>query len=198
VVCEEGEVELRWDWLENGDDLATEASVFGNPNGDRFYAVWNQELPTTEVDEHGETIFTNMDSEFRRIFYNFYTDVAPTASLEYVSDYALDISLGESVILIGSGRDWDHMGSTEVNPRWYDGNGNDFCKLDEIDDEGNEIYECEQEIELKAGDQLGEGMNHVHFRVKDNEGRWSNEVTVDIFVAEHLYQVRLPAIQVGY
>ncbi len=30
--------------------------------------------------KHGEEIYTNMDSQFRRIFFNFNTDVAPTAS----------------------------------------------------------------------------------------------------------------------
>ena len=78
VVCDEGEVELRWDWLENGTELATEASVFGNPNGDRFYAVWNQELPM--IDDHG-AISTDMDIEFRRIFYNLGdVDAYPTTT----------------------------------------------------------------------------------------------------------------------
>ena len=68
-ICDEGETDYRWDWLENHDEWATEASVYGNPSGDRFYAVWNQELP---VDVEHE-IFTDMDTEFRRIFYNLTT-----------------------------------------------------------------------------------------------------------------------------
>ena len=72
------DTDLRWDWLENGDDWATEASVYGNPSGDRFYAVWNQELP---VDVENE-IYTDMDTEFRRIFYNLTdTDTTPSATI---------------------------------------------------------------------------------------------------------------------
>ena len=77
--CDDGEPELRWDWLEHGPDLATEASVYGNPSGDRFYAVWNQELPTGEVDDHGEEVYTDMDTEYRRILAIW--DVCTVASL---------------------------------------------------------------------------------------------------------------------
>ena len=40
----DAETDLRWDWLEHGPELAEEASVYGSVSGDRFYAVWNQEL----------------------------------------------------------------------------------------------------------------------------------------------------------
>ena len=39
------------------------------------------------------------------------------------------------------------------------------------------------------------GMTRIKFKVQDGEGNWSLESYVDIFVAEHLYQVRLPMIQ---
>ena len=58
----------RWDWLEHGDEISEEASVFGNPDGSKFYAVWTQEL---EVDDD---VFTDMDVEFRRIFFNLTGD----------------------------------------------------------------------------------------------------------------------------
>jgi hypothetical protein len=139
-----------------------------------------------------------MDSTFRRIFFNLFTEVAPTASLEYVSSYALDISLGESVTLIASGRDLDRIGPNQVHFGWFNGDGTPFCKIDEVTDDGEVIWECEQEEELRAGTDLPRGLNRVKLKVMDNEGVWSEEVSVDIFVAEHLHQVHLPAIQVGY
>jgi hypothetical protein len=192
VVCDEGVVELRWDWLENGDDLATEASVFGNPNGDRFYAVWNQELPIG-VDDHGETISTDMDSEFRRIFYNLFTEVAPTASIVYASDTILSVADGDVLTLVGFGRDFDRQGE---GPQiqgydWFDDKGAIHCKIDDYDDDGNPVYECEKEIEIKAGN-IEQGHRTVHLRVKDNEGHWSKSDQIEIWVVEDLHQLYLP------
>ena len=67
ATCATDEIDFRWDWLENGADLATEASVYGNPSGDRFYAVWNQELPIGATTTRSTPTWT---AEFRRIFYN--------------------------------------------------------------------------------------------------------------------------------
>ncbi len=102
VVCEEGEVELRWDWLENGDDL-----------GYRGQRVWQPErrqvLRRVEpgavigVDENGEEIYTNMDTQFRRIFYNLgYVDTTPSAAILYISDSVVAHTRGGDLVLAGS------------------------------------------------------------------------------------------------
>ena len=192
VVCDEGEVELRWDWLENGDDLATEASVFGNSNGDRFYTVWNQELPTGEVDDHGEIISTNMDSEFRRIFFNLFADAAASASIDYVSATILNQELGDVLKIRGSGRDHDHInddGEAISAYAWFDEDrGTKFCEIDckDKDDDGicdlleedpdtdKDVYKvkCTQTLELASRD-MGRGRTKISFAVQDNEGNWS-------------------------
>jgi hypothetical protein len=177
VVCEEGEVELRWDWLENGDDLATEASVYGNPSGDRFYAVWNQELPTGEVDDHGEEVYTNMDTEFRRIFYNLDADAIPSATIYHVSSYALDISQGDELTLMGSGRDFDRMGEGIVEFSW----------ISSIDG----VLGTDSTLIIPASS-LSTGINTISFTARDNEGNWAPNKSVRILVAEELYQVFLP------
>ena len=115
AVCDEGETDLRWDWLENGDDWAVEASVYGNPNGDRFYAVWNQELP---VDVEHE-IFTNMDTEFRRIFYNLTdTDVYPRQRSSTPAPARSASPTGTCSPWSAAGRDYDHIGEGIVAYRW--------------------------------------------------------------------------------
>ena len=43
-MCEEGEVELRFDWLElRKRSQSDDAEIIANPVGDRLYAVWSQE-----------------------------------------------------------------------------------------------------------------------------------------------------------
>ncbi|MFC1996548.1 choice-of-anchor O protein [Chloroflexota bacterium] len=125
VVCDLGETEFRWDWLENGDELATEASVFGNSNGDRFYTVWNQELPL------GDDLYADMDSEFRRIFYNLYMEAAPAAEIAFVSSNVLDLSKEQEVTLIGWARDFDSQGegASILNHMWFDADrGTIYCE----------------------------------------------------------------------
>ena len=220
IVCDEGEVELRWDWLENGDDWATEASVYGNSSGDRFYAVWNQELPINVELE----IFTNMDSEFRRIFYNLYTDAEPTASILYVSSLFLDQSADDVLKLVGHGRDWDSMGegSDIINVKWFDENGAYLCEFEPAeletckdkepedgicdlcedlngnmicDDKEIDAYECEKETEVRAAD-MEPGQHRIHFKAQDNEGVWSRDVAdlnvITVIVAEEVSHIFLP------
>lgn len=178
VVCEEGDVELRWDWLENGDDLATEASVYGNPNGDRFYAVWNQELPIG-VDELGETIYTDMDSEFRRIFFNFTdVDTAPTATILYVSKTAADYA-DEDLVFSGTGRDYDRMGAGITDYLWT-------SSLDGVISNSKSF--------TIPVNQLSTGIHTISFKVCDDEGNWSAEKTVTLFVAVELTQIHLPVV----
>jgi hypothetical protein len=222
VVCDEGDIELRWDWLENGPDLATEASVYGNPNGDRFYAEWNQELEIG-VDDAGEGIYTNMDSQFRRIFYNLYTEVAPAAAIAYVSDFTLSIADDDVLILRGWARDWDRQGEGPdiLNQMWFDDTGAVLCKLDEAasfeectdkdpkdgvcdkcvddnenmicDDEEVDVYECEKETEVKAAD-MEPGKHRIRYKALDNDGKWSHVVETEVLVAYQFYSTYMPLI----
>jgi len=69
VVCEEGVVELRFDWLEvRKRSRSDDAEIIPNPNGDRLYAVWSQQ----DFGIKGALIGT--DPWFRRVFYNLFTD----------------------------------------------------------------------------------------------------------------------------
>ncbi len=174
IVCEEGDVELRWDWLENGDDWATEASVYGNSNGDRFYAVWNQELP---VDVEND-IFTNMDSEFRRIFYNFNVDTIPTATILHISSLAADYD-DEDLDFRGSGRDYDRQGEGIVDYLWT-------SSLDGTLSDNNSF--------TIPVNQLTPGLHTISFTVCDDEGNWAAEKTTTLFIAIELSQVHLPVV----
>ncbi len=184
VECEEGETEMRWDWLENGDDWATEASVYGNPSGDRFYAVWNQELP---VDVENE-IYTDMDTEFRRIFFNLTdTDAYPSASIMYISHTAADYE--DEITFIGAGRDYDRLGEGIVDYEWSTSLG---LTLDgAASTEGNAVF-CKSSVCKKPGWAFVPGFHTISFKVQDNEGNWSVEQTFTLFIAEELTQVYLP------
>ncbi len=175
------DAEYRWDWLENGPDLATEASVYGNSNGDRFYAVWNQELPIG-VDENGEEIYTNMDLQFRRIFYNLgYVDTAPSAAILYISDSVVAHTRGGDLVLVGSGRDYDRLGDGEAinEVQWT-------SDLQGVLGSANVI-----KIPVTS---LSLGTHTIVFKVKDNEENWSSDQVTKILVLEDLYQIHLPAI----
>jgi len=186
VVCEEGDVELRWDWLENGPDLATEASVYGNPNGDRFYAVWNQELPIG-IDAYGEEIYTDMDSEFRRIFYNLYTDVAPTAAIVYVSHNMPQY--GEELVLLGSAWDNDHIDGMPYEDIaevvWTDTYDGVTSVIDDGDFDPKRLNYPVRNLQP--------GWHEFGFKASDKGGRWSPGVSVKILVTEVRYDVFLPA-----
>ena len=178
-LCADGETDLRWDWLENGDDLATEASVYGNPSGDRFYAVWNQELPV-DVD-----VSTNMDSQFRRIFFNLSVDeedqAAPSASILYQSADIVSWDT-EEVVLVGTGRDHDILGEGDgiTNVRWWS------------DIEGHECKESTWKFSPKG---LVPGWHNFSFSVQDNEGNWSEPAqTMIIVTVDGTIEAFMPAI----
>jgi hypothetical protein len=172
-LCEEGETDLRWDWLENGDELATEASVYGDPSGDRFYAVWNQELEVAYEE------YTDMDVQFRRIFYNLGSDTYPSASILYRSAPAVAHDVNPTVLLVGTARDTDRMGPGIVGYRWRSS----------IDGElGNG-----QIIQLPAAS-LSVGFHDISFSAQDDEGNWSLEVSTRLLVAEQLSWAYIPTI----
>ena len=58
-----------------------------------------------------------MDSEFRRIFYNLFADAVPAATIIYQSHEKLSVTDGDVLKLVGSGRDWDHMGQGPMGRR---------------------------------------------------------------------------------
>lgn len=170
--------EERWDWLEHGPEISEEASVYGNSDGSKFYAFWTQEL---EVDYE---VFTDIDVEFRRIFFNLTdTDAYPTASLMYVSSIFLDQSANDVLTLIGTGRDWDRMGE-----------GNAITSVEWLNEDGTVLCtDCENTIQILATD-LETGHRQIDFRVQDNEGNWSKNVTLDVYVYEQLNQLFLPSL----
>ena len=123
-----------------------------------------------------------------------YPSVCPSASILGLDTYFLSIADGDSVTLVGLGSDRDHFsqGPGIINYTWFDENGAIQCKVDDYDDDGNPIYECEKEMEIKAGD-MDPGKYHYHLKVQDNEGNWSAESdSVTIYVFENLHQVFLP------
>ena len=175
VDCSDGLPDWRWDWLENGDDWATEASVFGNPSGDRFYAVWNQELP---VDVENE-IYTNMDSMFRRIFFNLTdVDALPSAEILYVSRTAADYD-DEDLLFSGTGRDYDRVGDGITEYLWT-------SSLDGV-------LSTNKSFTIPVN-QLSPGLHTISFTVRDDEGNWAPVKSITLFVAVELTQIHLPLV----
>ncbi len=182
--CDEGETDLRWDWLENGDDWATEASVYGNPDGSKFYAVWNQELPV-DVDLE---IFTNMDSEFRRIFYNLYatTDAAPTSKIIYISHSMPQY--GEDLVLVGTAWDNDYIDGLPFEDIdqlvWTDTFNGVTTVIDDGDDNPKRLNYPVRNLQP--------GWHSFGFKASDKGGRWSPGVNISILVTEVRYDLFLP------
>jgi len=158
-----GQLVERWDWLENGPDLATEASVFADSNGSRFYAVWNQEL------EIGYEIYTDMDIQFRRIFYNFDSDAYPTASILYVSATEASYEEGGDITFTGTGRDNDRVGQGVVSVEWSS----------DIDG----VLSTEKSFQIDVS-LLSIGTHTITFVVEDGEGHRSNPASVTLRIAE--------------
>ena len=166
-----GQLVERWDWLELGPDLATEASVYGNPDGSKFYAVWNQEL------EIAYEVYTDMDTIFRRIFYNFDSDAYPTATILFVSHMAASYSNDDQLLFVGTGRDNDRMGTGIVGFAW----------TSDLDG----VLSTDQSFTIPATS-LSLGLHTISFTVQDDEGNWAAHRTVQILIAENLYQQYLP------
>jgi hypothetical protein len=187
----------RWPWLENAEeDLSGEASVVLNPGGTFSYQVWNQWRE--EITDDGEELIFDSDIWFRRLLWlpdDSTIELAPTAEILYVSANAVDISADDTLTLIGTGRDLDRMNGdpAEVNPMWTDDRGTIYCTITGYDDLGSPIYACEKQIVLKAAE-MTPGVYKFHFKVQDGEGKWSEEATVDILVAQVLHRVHLPSV----
>jgi hypothetical protein len=167
--CSETNPEIyRWDWLENGDELATEASLTSSPAGDRFYAVWNSEL------EIAYEVYTDMDQLFRRIFYNVIEEEVATAAIVLVSNTKPFVD--EDLMLVGDAWDNDPYGSLPsiVEHEW----SHTFAGVTTVVDDGDGDPLT---LQMAAGS-LDPGNHTFSFRAKDNEGNWSATVSVDIQV----------------
>ncbi|HBX69319.1 MAG TPA: hypothetical protein DEH25_08025, partial [Chloroflexi bacterium] len=94
----------------------------------------------------------------------------------------LDISEGDTLTVVGSGRDWDHLGEGHdiLTYAWYDDTDTLLCE-----------DVCGSSITVAAAD-LGAGKHEIYFSVQDNEGNWSKEVSLDVHVYEVLHQIFMP------
>jgi hypothetical protein len=173
ATCVEGETIQRWDWLENGEELATEASVTANPDGSRFYTVWNQEV------EIAYEVFADMDVEYRRIFYDLVTDAVPTASIIYQSHTSVSQENGDTLLLVGTAEDHDHVGDGIVAYLWH-------SNLD-----GDLSYDPTLSIPASS---LSVGRHTITFSAQDGEGNWSGE-SISLLVAQRLYNFYLPVVK---
>ena len=187
---ETGEIEdYRWPWLENkADDLSGEAGIVANPGGTFMYAVWNQWKEEFLPD--GEELIYDSDMIFRRLLYlpdDSTLETIPTSSLLYVSTYAASQETDDVIVLIGSARDYDKIGDTEIAQyRWmYNGQ-----VIDDTIGNGCDTRRCE----IPARN-LHPGWGEFSFDARDGEGNWSKPAGVKILIAEVLTKLHLPLIQ---
>ncbi len=187
----------RWPWLEkDAEDLSGEAGMVANPGGTFMYTVWNQWKE--EILPDGHELVYDSDMIFRRLLYlpdDSTIELPPTAEILYVSSTALDISAGDTLTMIGTGRDLDRLNGdpADINPMWFDDKGAILCAITGYDDLGSPIYTCEKVMQVNAAEMVP-GVHKIHFQVKDGEGRLSEDLTMDILVAQVLYKVRLPSV----
>jgi hypothetical protein len=169
----DGEVELRWDWLENKqEDLSGEAALTVNPGGTFLYAAWNQwqELVPDEI--------TESDVIFRRVMYIDTVDGMPSAEIIYCSHDAIGHNLGGEVTFIGTAIDNDHLGDGIVQVRWV-------SNLDGL-------LSTESGFSIPVTD-LSPGFQTITFSAQDDEGNWAVDDMV-ILVAEFLHRTYMPYV----
>jgi hypothetical protein len=180
AVC----LEPRWPWLENkAEDLSGEASVVLNPGGTFAYNVWNQWRE--EILPDGEEFVFDSDMIFRRLLYlpdDSTIELNPLAAILYLSEPVVAHSLGGELVVLGTGREIDHVGEGEgiVEYLWTS------------DLDGTLGSDKILKIDVTS---LTLGTHTITFKVKDNDGVWSADQTVKVIVLENLYQVRLPLVQ---
>ncbi len=168
-----GETEERWDWLENDrEDLSGEASVWANPGGTFFYAVWNQ------WQEPEPDVLAFADAWFRRVMYIDTLDAVPTASILFTTDRVVDISTG-NISFFGTAVDNDHLGGGILAYQWRS------------DRDG---VLSNQKSFTRPASNFSLGFHTIYFSAQDNEGNWSKEVSTNLFVVETLNQLFLPSI----
>jgi hypothetical protein len=168
-----GTIEYRWPWLEKQhDDLSGEAALTANPSGDFFYADWNQ----WREDEF-ENVFDS-DIWFRRLFYNLWLEALP--SVEIISSVPTSLSLDADLVLVATARDNDQLGDGDeiVEYEWS------------ID---GEVVSNQKTLNAPART-LSEGWHGFSVRAKDNEGHWSNPLTVNIYIGAPLHYLHIPLV----
>jgi hypothetical protein len=179
---ETGEIiDYRWNWLENKkDDLSGEAGMLVNPGGTFMYSVWNQWKE--EITDDGHELIYDSDIIFRRLLYlmdDDTRDFAPMASILYYSPRAAGYNHGGDALFVGTARDIDHNGDGIVAYRWRSS----------IDGE----LGVEQITTVPVLD-LSTGLHTIYFSALDDEGNWSDEVSIRLLVAEELTEVFAPVI----
>jgi hypothetical protein len=120
-----------------------------------------------------------MDSQFRRIFYNHFLDVAPTGDLVFLDPPAAAHDRDDTLVFVGTARDNDRLGSGIVEYMWR-------SDLDGL-------LSHEQTFSIDAVD-LSLGIHTISFSARDDEGNWSLEDSRQVLVASHLYGHYLPLI----
>ena len=181
VTTTDDELLDRWPWLENkSDDLSGEAGMVANPGGTFMYAVWNQWKEEILPDGH-ELIFDS-DIWFRRLMYlpdDTTLELAPTATILYVSHTAVSQSAGDILTLAGTAKDYDTVGEGIVAYKWTS------------DLDGEVSYEKSFSI---PGTALKTGWHTFTFRARDSEGNWSPGKSVNVLVGETIYRINLPMV----
>lgn len=154
--------------------------MLANPGGTFCYVVWNQWEEEILPDGH-ELIF-NSDMPFRRLMYlpdDSTLELAPQASILFVSATTIQQVTGDILTLAGSARDLDVVGEGIVAYKWT-------SDLDGV--VGNE-----QVLKIPAAD-LSRGRHTFTFSALDGEGHWSRSATVTVNVVQQLYRVMLPMV----
>jgi hypothetical protein len=172
-TTQSGQLVERWDWLENGPELATEASLRTIADGSRFYSVWNQEL------EIAPEVYTDMDVAFRRILYNFDSDSYPYATIIYASHSAAGYNEAVDLRFVGTAQDSDHVGEGIVAYRW----------ASNIDGE----LSTNQILNIPVTD-LSIGFHTLSFSAQDDEGNWATEKVITLLIAEELHRTYIPIV----
>jgi hypothetical protein len=170
-----GETVLGFDWLEHDrENLSGEAANTCNPGGNFYYVIWNQ----WQEDEHENV--SESDAIFRRVMYLDDTEADPTATILYTSHAMAGYNDDADLIFIGTAVDNDHVGQQGiVGYRW----------TSNLDGE----LSTEKSFSRPVTD-FSLGHHTITFSAQDDEGVWSTEQTVTLWVVEELHQYQLPLV----
>jgi hypothetical protein len=188
VDPETGEIlDYRWNWAEHDqEDLSGEAAMSVNPGGTFMYAVWNQWKEEIIVDpETGEEheLIYDADMPFRRFLYlpdDSNVEAAPLTRVIYQSHKAALYKNTTLLTFVGSARDFDKLGDTEIV-----------------------AYEWRSNKDGLLGDgrtldilvtHLSVGPHIITFRAQDAEGNWSAPAKVYLLVGDQFYTTGVPII----
>jgi hypothetical protein len=166
---------MAFDWLEHDrEDLSGEAANTANNGATFYYVIWNQ----WQEDEHENV--SESDAIFRRIMYLDDTAADPTATILYTSRTAAGYNEAVDLLFVGTAVDNDHMGQQGiVGYRWS-------SNLDGL-------LSTEKSFSRPVTD-FSLGLHTITFSAQDDEGVWSTEQTVTLWVVEELHQVFAPLI----